>query len=216
MKSIQILLVDDHAIVRQGYRSLLNDHPHLQVAAEAKSGEEAYSRYRDNHVDVVVLDLSLPGKGGLATLIQLLQYDPNARVLVFTMHLNPNTAIKVMQAGARGYITKSSDPECLIDAVNRVMQGDIVLSDDIKEQMALTTLADKDLGLAKLSAREYEILGLLVEGKSKQQIADILCISFKTVSNCHYIIKRKLAVNTDIELMRAAIKLGLIAKACDE
>ncbi len=212
MNTTRILLVDDHAIVRQGYRSLLNEHPHLQVAAEAKTGEEAYTLYRRAAVDVVILDLSLPGKGGLATLIQLLQYDPDARVLVFTMHLNPNTAIKVMQAGARGYITKSSDPDCLIDGINRVMQGDIVLSDDIKEQMALTTLADKDLGLAKLSGREYEILGLLVEGKSKQQIASILCISLKTVSNCHYIIKRKLGVNTDIELMHAAIKLGLISQ----
>jgi two-component system invasion response regulator UvrY len=204
-----ILLVDDHAIVRQGYRSLIDDHRDLKVINEAASGEDAYRLYQKEPADLVVMDLSLPGKGGLATLIQLLQYDRGAKILVFSMHQDPHTATKLLQAGARGYISKSSDPECLIDAIYKIMHGDIVLSDDIKEALALSSLNNSPNGVTKLSAREYQILGFLLEGKNKAEISDLLCISQKTVSNCHYIIKRKLGVNNDIELVNEAAKLGL-------
>ncbi|MFW1676514.1 response regulator transcription factor [Pontibacter sp. JAM-7] len=213
MNKVRILLVDDHAIVREGYRSLLNRQANLELVAEAASGEQAYALYRTQQPDLVVLDLSLPGKGGLATLIQIRQFDPAARVLIFSMHQNPAMAMKAIEAGARGYVTKSSEPEVLLKAVAEVMQGKIALSDDMSHALALERLGgDKGL-LAELTAREFEILRMLVEGKSKTDIAETLHISAKTVANCHYIIKRKLNVQSDIELLRVAMQHELINRS---
>ncbi len=210
MSQIRILLVDDHAIVREGYRALLNRQPNLDLVAEAGSGEQAYALYREHQPDLVVLDLSLPGKGGLATLIQIRQFDPKARVLIFSMHQNPAMATKAIEAGARGYVTKSSEPSVLIKAVTEVMQGKIALSDDMSHALALERLGGEKGLLADLTTREFEILRMLVEGKSKTEIADTLHISAKTVANCHYIIKRKLNVQSDIELLRVAMQMKLI------
>ncbi len=210
MSQIRVLLVDDHAIVREGYRALLNRQPNLDLVAEAGSGEQAYLLYREHQPDLVVLDLSLPGKGGLATLIQIRQFDPKARVLIFSMHQNPAMATKAIEAGARGYVTKSSEPSVLIKAVTEVMQGKIALSDDMSHALALERLGGEKGLLADLTAREFEILRMLVEGKSKTDIAETLHISAKTVANCHYIIKRKLNVQSDIELLRVAMQQQLV------
>ncbi|MDF2181222.1 response regulator transcription factor [Neptuniibacter sp. CAU 1671] len=212
MSQIRILLVDDHAIVREGYRALLNRQPNLDLVAEAGSGEQAYALYREHQPDLVVLDLSLPGKGGLATLIQIRQFDPKARVLIFSMHQNPAMATKAIEAGARGYVTKSSEPSVLIKAVTEVMQGKIALSDDMSHALALERLGGEKGLLADLTTREFEILRMLVEGKSKTEIADTLHISAKTVANCHYIIKRKLNVQSDIELLRVAMQQQLVTR----
>ncbi|MGH1461787.1 MAG: response regulator [Neptuniibacter sp.] len=211
MKPINILLVDDHAIVREGYRALLNRQEGFNIVAEAESGEKAYALYRQLEPDLVLLDLSLPGKGGLATLIQIRQYDSKANILVFSMHQNPGVAKKIIEAGARGYITKSSDPNVLVDAVRDVMKGRIAMSDDITRALALENLSGNKSILSDLTTREFEILRMLAEGKTKTEIAETLCISVKTVSNSHYLIKNKLNVKTDIELIHMAMQVGIIS-----
>ena len=207
---IRIMLVDDHAIVREGYRSLLEKQQKLKVIAEAADGAEAYQQYKKTHPDVVIMDISMPGQSGIKAITRIRQYDINARILVFSMHENPTFAIQATRAGALGYITKSSDPEVLIRAIYAVHQHQHTLSADIAQALALEKLGNEHKALDQLTVREFEILRLLVEAIPPNDIADMLNISPKTVSNSHYIIKRKLGVNSDIELTRLAIRMNLV------
>jgi DNA-binding NarL/FixJ family response regulator len=208
--SISIMLVDDHAIVREGYRALLQKQAHFSVVAEAADGIEAYHCYKQHQPDVVVTDISLPGQSGLKVIEKIKQYDAKAKLLVFSMHENPSFAIQATRAGALGYITKSSDPAVLIRAIEQVYANQYTLSADIAQALALEKLGQEQSALDELTVREFEILRLLVDAKSNQQISDMLNISPKTVANSHYIIKKKLGVSSDIELTRLAIKLNLI------
>jgi DNA-binding NarL/FixJ family response regulator len=207
---IRILLVDDHAIVRHGYRALIEKQDVMEVVGEAADGEEAYRRFLECAPDVVILDLSLPGQSGLEVISRIRKRKSDARILVFTMHQIPAFAAQAFQAGAMGYVTKSSPPEVLLRAVTDVFQGRHALSADIAQALAIERLADPRLPLAELSVREFEVLRLLVDGRGTAEIADLLHISQKTVANHHYMIKRKLDVGTDIELMRLAIRLNVV------
>ncbi len=207
---IKILLVDDHAIVREGYRSLLEKQENMEIIAEAPSGEEGYRLYKDRKPNLVIMDLSLPGQGGLATISRICKYDPAAIILVFTMHQNPGLALKSTQAGAKGYITKSSQPDVLIRAIYDVHNGLTALSPDIAQKLVFEKMGGEGAALAELTIREFEIFRMLVEGKSTDNIAQTLNISPKTVSNCHYLIKKKLNVNSDIELTRLALRMNIV------
>jgi len=209
--TIRILLVDDHAIVREGYRSLLAKQPGLQVAAEAADGAQGYQRFKECSPDVVITDLSLPGISGLELISRIKQRDENAKILVFSMHQNPGFAVQASRAGALGYITKSSPPEVLLRAIHDVYCGRHTLSADIAQALALEKLGNERIALETLTVREFEILRLLVEARTPEDIAQTLNISPKTVGNCHYLIKRKLGVASDIELTRLAIKLNVIS-----
>jgi len=208
--TITILLVDDHAIVREGYRSLLQKQDKMEVVAEANDGHQAYLKYREFEPDIVIMDISMPGQSGLEAISRIRQVNSEAKILVFSMHQNPSFAIQATRAGAFGYVTKSSDPEVLIRAIHDVHQGQHSLSADIAQALALERLGSDSTALEKLTVREFEIFRLLVEAHSSQAIADILNISPKTVSNTHYMIKKKLGVDSDIELTRLAIKLNLL------
>jgi len=209
-KSIQILLVDDHAIVREGYRSLLQKQPNLTVIADARDAAEAYQNYKTFQPDVVIMDISMPGQSGLEAISRIRQYDGQARILVFSMHQNPSFALQAIRAGALGYVTKSSDPTLLIHGIYQAYENKLSLSPDVAQALAVEKLGQDKARLDDLTVREFEILRLLLEAKNNQQIADILNISPKTVSNSHYIIKRKLEVNSDIELTRLAIRMKLL------
>lgn len=209
-QALNIMLVDDHAIVREGYRSLLQKQPQFEVICEACDGNQAYSLYKQYQPDVVVMDISMPGQSGLKAIERIRQFDANARILVFSMHENPSFALQATRAGALGYITKSSDPEALIRAIGQVAENKHTLSADIAQALAMEKLGQEQSALDQLTVREFEILRLLVDAKSNQDIADLLNISPKTVSNSHYIIKKKLGVSSDIELTRLAIKMNLV------
>ena len=204
------MLVDDHAIVREGYRSLLQKQVSFEVIAEARDGNEAYSYYKQYRPDIVVMDISLPGQSGLKAIERIRLFDNQARILVFSMHQNPSFALQATRAGALGYITKTSDPEELIRAITQVAQNKHTLSADIAQALAMEKLGQEQSALDELTVREFEILRLLVDAKSNQDIAELLNISPKTVSNSHYIIKKKLGVSSDIELTRLAIKMNLV------
>ncbi|MDH5357107.1 MAG: response regulator transcription factor [Gammaproteobacteria bacterium] len=207
---ITILLVDDHAIVREGYRSLLQKQENMSVVAEASDGAQAYMLYKKHKPTIVVMDISMPGQGGLEAISRIIQLDPTARILVFSMHQNPSFAIQATRAGALGYVTKSSDPEVLIRAIQEAFQRKLTLSSDIAQALALEKFGTESAALEQLTVREFEILRMLVEAKSSANIATTLNISPKTVANTHYIIKRKLGVSSDIELTRLAIKMNLV------
>lgn len=211
MVTIKILLVDDHAIVREGYRALLAKQPGLQVVVEAADGTQAYQRFKECSPDVVITDLSLPGISGLELISRIKQRDANAKILVFSMHQNPGFAMQASRAGALGYVTKSSPPEVLLRAIREVYCGRHTLSADIAQTLALEKLGSERMALETLTVREFEILRLLVEARTTEDIAQTLSISPKTVGNCHYLIKRKLGVTSDIELTRLAIKLNVIS-----
>ncbi|OAI14875.1 DNA-binding response regulator [Methylomonas lenta] len=208
---ISILLVDDHAIVREGYCSLLSKQPNMRVVAEASNSVDAYQLFKEYEPDVVITDLTMPGMSGLEVIGRIKQRNRNAKILVFSMHLNPSFALQGCRAGALGYVTKSSSPEILLQAIHEVYAGRHTFSTDIAQALALEQLGSEAIALDTLTTREFEILRLLVEAKSSDDIAQTLNISPKTVCNCHYLIKRKLGVTSDIELTRLAIKLNVIS-----
>lgn len=208
--AIGLLLVDDHAIVRAGYRALFGKQSGLKVLAEAGDGATAYQHFKEYRPDVVITDISLPGSSGLELISRIRQRCANARILVFSMHQNPSLAITAFRAGALGYVTKSSPPEVLLRAIGDVHAGRHALSADIAQALAIEKLRGERVALESLTVREFEILLLLLDGLNAEAIAEALNISPKTVCNCHYLIKRKLGANSDIELVRLAIKLNVM------
>ena len=207
-----IMLVDDHAVVREGYRSVLQKQPGLKVIAEASDGAEAYRLFKEVRPDVVVMDLAMPGIGGIEAIRRIRQWDREARILVFTMHENVGFAVQAIRAGARGFVTKTSPPETLVRAVMDVLAGQIAVSPDIDHQLALGRLAGEIVAADVLTAREFEVLQMLLAERTTQEIADALHISPKTVANLHSLIKDKLGVGSDIELVRLALRQGILTQ----
>jgi two-component system, NarL family, invasion response regulator UvrY len=208
--SISILLVDDHPIVREGYRRLLERQPTFHVCAEADDAEKAYRAYKDQRPDVVIMDLTLEGASGLEALRHILDWDKDAKILVFTMHLGSAFAIKAFEAGAAGYVTKSSAPIELINAVEVVARGGRVVSDDVSNAIAADRISGACQLIEDLGPRETEILRLLASGQSSAEIAVLLNLSHKTVRNHHYAIKNKIGARNDAHLVWLAVSAGLI------
>ncbi len=213
---IRIVLVDDHAVVREGYRRLIEKHGDLAVIGEAADGAAAYALYKSQQPDVVVLDLRMPGQGGIETIRHVRQWDGAARILVFTMHENVAYAVQALQAGAKGYITKSSPPSLLIDAIRAVAAGRTAISPDVGHALAMSRIEGERTILDDLSVREFEIFRMLAEAQSVRDIASALNLSAKTVSNYHYAIKSKLGVASDVELVHLAVRLGVVDVASDQ
>jgi DNA-binding NarL/FixJ family response regulator len=206
---MRLMLADDHAIVRAGYRYLLEKQPHFAVVAEAQTADEAYAQFRLHQPDLVVTDLTLPGASGLEVIRRILAVQADARVLVFSMHVSPDVALAALRAGARAYITKSSPSDVLLRAIRDVLAGRRVLSPDIAQALALERLPGQRRLLEELTPREFDVLCMLVAPTSVPEIAQRLHLSSKTVQNLHYQIKRKLGVEGDIELTRLALSWGL-------
>jgi len=207
---IRLMLVDDHAIVRSGFRRLLEQEPRLQIVAEADSGERAYALYVRQTPDVVVIDLSMPGMSGFETIRRIMAREPTARVLVFSMHEDAMRAERALQLGARGYVTKSSAPEVLAKAIVEVAAGRLFLSADVAQAIAQSKIAGEDNPLKLLTAREFEIFRLLVAGHGVAGIAEILNLSAKTVANNRTLINQKLRTSGDVELVLLALRHNLL------
>ena len=212
MSGLTILLVDDHPIVREGYRRLLERQAGYRVVAEAETAADAYRLYRETSPDVVIMDLSLPGVGGLEAVRHIRQWDRRARILVFSMHQSATYALTALEAGAAGYVTKTSAPAELMRAVALVAEGRRALSEDIAEEIAAERLTGTRSPFEDLAPREVEILRLFASGMAAEDIADKLCLSLKTVQNYHYSIKSKVAARTDAHLVWLAIGAGLLMR----
>jgi two-component system, NarL family, invasion response regulator UvrY len=209
-KKTTIVLVDDHAVVRAGVRRLLEQEPLFEVIGEAESGEKAYQILAELKPDVMVMDLSMPGMGGLEAIRRILMRYEKAKILVLSMHEDLSFANQALKLGAKGYLTKNTLADDLVKSIETVMQGDVFLSDEIAKKMAMQSISGNQDPVHDLSAREFEIFRLLAEGLDIDAIASTLNISSKTVSNYQTMIKQKLDINTPIELIRYAIKVGVI------
>jgi len=209
-RDIRIMLVDDHVIVRAGFRRLLEQQTNLHVVAEACDADRAYALYNEHVPDVVVMDLSMPGVSGFDTIRRIVEREPSAKIVVFSMHDDASIAERAMALGARGYVTKSNAPDVLVAAIADVMAGKIALSPDIARSIALSTLAGADSPLAQLSTREFEIFRLLASGKLAVDIAKLLNLSVKTIANYHTLIKQKLRISTDVELVLLAQRHSVV------
>ncbi|GJE15620.1 MULTISPECIES: response regulator [Methylobacterium] len=210
MSEIGILLVDDHPVVREGYRRLLERQPGYRVVAEAETASDAYRAYKAMKPTLVIMDLSLPGPSGLEGVRHIRQWDSRARILVFTMHQGAAYALKAFEAGASGYVTKSSAPEELVRSVAIVARGGQAVSADIAQELAAERLSGKRSPLDELGPREVEVLQLVASGMATEAIAKALNLSPKTIQNYHYGIKAKLGARNDAHLVWLAIAAGLI------
>ncbi|MDZ5448290.1 response regulator transcription factor [Labrys sp. ZIDIC5] len=210
MSDLSILLVDDHPVVREGYRRLLEKVPGYRVVAEASDAVSAYEAYRKAKPDVVVMDLSLPGLSGIEALRHIRQWDHAARILIFTMHSGAAFALKAFEAGAAGYVTKGSDAAELVNSVALVAKGERAMSNDVAREIAAERLTHASSPLAELSPRETEILRLVASGWSAEAISTSMHLSLKTVRNYHYQIKAKLGARNDAHLVWLAIDAKLV------
>ncbi len=210
-RTIGVLIVDDHAIVRRGFRRLLEDSHDIRVVGEAADGEEALKVYPEVGPDVVVLDVSMPeGMGGLETAERLISRDPSARILVLSAHEEEPYPSRLMQAGARGYLSKRCAPAELADAVRAVVRGEKYLGAEIARKLAIGRVMGQADILDALSGREFEVFRLLAECKSVREIADCLCLSPKTIETHRANVMKKLDIDSTAALVHLAIRHGIV------
>ena len=203
---MRILIVDDHPIVASGCRTVVADEPDVVVleAADAESAERAFIT---EHPDICVIDINLPTVSGFELARRLLAHDAAARIIMFSMNDDPVFVARAIETGAKGYVSKTGDPQDLVDAIREVAKGDVYLPPALARSIAFAGAAKSPL--AKLSAREMEILRLLSTGKSLSEIAWLVHSPYKTVANTSSIIRQKLGVRTSAELVRLAIESGV-------
>jgi two-component system, NarL family, invasion response regulator UvrY len=208
---IRVLLVDDHAVVRTGFRLLLQSQPDINVVAEAQSGEAACQIYAELTPDVVVMDLGMPGMGGLEALRRIRARNPAARVLTLSAHDDPMHARRALREGALGFLSKRSAPEALIEAIATVAAGRRYIDPSLAQKLALAEIEGAARSpIEQLSEREFEVFIRLAGGATVQKIADDLKLSASTIGTHLYNIKQKLGVVNQSELTLLAIRHGLI------
>jgi DNA-binding NarL/FixJ family response regulator len=207
---IRVLVADDHRIVREGVRRLLDDTEDIRITVEATGGDELLTVLATTSVDVVLLDVAMPGPGFLEVLRQLRERHAGVRVIVLSGHREEEYAVRALKGGAVGYVTKERSPEDLITAIRKAHGGGTYVSASLAEQLARTVAGDGDAARhAQLSDREYEVLRLLGAGKSAKEIAALLKLSGKTVSTYRTRMLEKLELKTTADLIRYAVQQGL-------
>ncbi|SHE22206.1 DNA-binding response regulator, LuxR family [methanotrophic endosymbiont of Bathymodiolus puteoserpentis (Logatchev)] len=212
MTKISVLLVDDHAVVREGYKSYLSLSEKIGTIYEVDSGESACQHYMQQPADVVVMDLSMPGMGGLECIRRLISREPRCKILVFSIHNELIYATRAIKSGAKGYICKSSVPETLVEAVCSIAQGQTYIDAPMAQQLAVNMITEQndESKIKLLSPREFDVFCLLANGNSPREVAENLHLSYKTVCNHSTTIKEKLAVKTIAEFTLMATRQGLI------
>ena len=208
---INILLVDDHDLVRIGIRRLLSDVRGFQVVGEAKSGEEAVMVVRDLKPDIILMDVKMPGIGGLEATRKLLRVYAEAKIIIVTIYGDEPFPSRLLQAGASGYITKGSSLDEMVLAIRKVYSGHRYISPDVAQQLALKHITDTEPSpFDSLSERELQVMMMITNGQKVLDISNKLCLSPKTVNSYRYRLFEKLNVNTDVELTHLALRHGMI------
>ena len=210
MNPIKVLLIDDHAVVRAGFRLLLSCAAAICVIAEAERGEQALVLYAEQRPDVVVMDLSMPGIGGLECIRRLTQRDATAKILVFSIHDEAVYVDRAMQAGAKGYISKNSAADIMLEAIYALAAGNTYIEKGLLPENSFENLSTYQAIVQQLSVREFDIFCLLARGLTGHEIAAQLCLSYKTIANYSTHIKTKFNVSSMVELAHIAIALKLI------
>ena len=211
---LNVLLLDDHAVVRTGYRRLIDAEPDLRVVAEASTTDEAYALLQQGGIDVAVVDLSLKGASGVEAIRRFLARDPQLKVMVLSMHDSPGFVTQAMRAGALGYLTKSSEPADMLDGIRAVARGRRVLAPEIAQTLADAAL-DGNALLNRLTPREFEVLRMAATGEATRQIASQMHLSPKTVLNHLSMVRQKLDADSDFKLLRLAVRHGLVDLASE-
>lgn len=208
---IKVLIADDHTIVREGLRRIIKDTPDMIVAGEAGSAQEVMSKLYDGNYDLVLLDISFPGRSGLDVLKQLKCLKPNLPVLVLSMHPEEQYAIRALKAGASGYLTKGSASDELIDAIRKIAKGRKYITASLAEKLASELETDTDRPLHEtLTDREYQVLCMIASGKRVKEIGEELSLSVKTIDTYHARILRKMRMENNAQLIHYAIKNALV------
>lgn len=207
---ISVMLVDDHAVVRMGFKMLLETDADIKVVAEAESGEQAIQRYMEHKPSVVVMDITMPGIGGLEAIERILAKDSAAKILVLSAHEDSVHPKRVLNAGAMGYLTKRSAAEEMIKAIRIVANGKKYLEASVAQQMAIQQLSGDQNPVDVLSPREFEVFMALAKGKTTNEIAETLFLSPRTVGTHLYNIKQKLNANNSAEIALIAMRSGLL------
>ena len=210
MSQINVMLVDDHAVVRMGFKMLLESDTDIKVIAEAESGEQSIQRYVEHKPNVVVMDITMPGIGGLEAIERILAKDSSAKILVLSAHEDSVHPKRVLNAGAMGYLTKRSAAEELIKAIRTVASGKKYLEASVAQQMAIQQLSGDQNPVDVLSPREFEVFMALAKGKTTNEIAETLFLSPRTVGTHLYNIKQKLNANNSAEIALIAMRSGLL------
>jgi len=208
---ISVLLADDHDLVRTGMRRLLEDSPEIQVVAEAKTGEEAICLSREVLPQVVLMDLNMPGMGGLEATKKILHYNSNIKIIVVTMSEDEMLAQTLLKIGAAGYLTKGCRIHEIVHAIKEVIAQRHYITPQIATQLALagTRPNDSQSPFHELSERELQVMLMTLDGRKTQEISDSLCLSPKTISTYRHRLFNKLGIHTDVELARLAMRHGL-------
>jgi two-component system invasion response regulator UvrY len=208
------MLVDDHGLVRTGIRRILEDVQDIDVVAEAENGEQAIKQVRSTHPDVVLMDVSMPGIGGLEATRRITRSSPGTRVIAVTVHGESPYPSQLLEAGAAGYLTKGCDVGEIISAIKSVHVGNQYITRDIAQKLALTFIQHGDRPLLEtLTQRELQVMLMVAQGIGNKEISDQLCLSPKTTSTYRYRLYEKLGVDNDVELTRLAIRYGLLEEA---
>jgi DNA-binding NarL/FixJ family response regulator len=208
---IRILIADDHAIVREGLKQIVSETPDMVVACEAANGHEVLEQLRKQHCDVVLLDLTMPGRGGMDTLRQLKRDFPEIPVLILSIHPEDQYAIRALRQGASGYLTKESAPEELVEAIRRAAYGRKYVSPTLAEKLAAKLESGSNkLPHETLSDREFQVMTMIASGKTVTEIADELSLSVKTISTNRTRLLKKMSMRTNAELTHYAFKHGLV------
>lgn len=208
--TITVLLVDDHEVVRAGYRRLLEIEGDIDVVAEASNGRDAYLRYVDAAPDVVVMDLNMPETSGFEVSRRILSRDGNARILVFSVHETGAYLSQALNLGILGYISKRSASQVMVEAIREVARGQQFVGEELRRHLAGAESAGEERVLDKLTAREFEVFCQLARGRSVEEIAAMLNISPKTVGNHYTQVKRKLDATNVAALTLLAVRAGVI------
>lgn len=211
IQSIRVLLCDDHPMVRSGFKQLLQSTLDIRVEQEAETGEEAYQIYRKSPTDVIIMDISMPGMGGLAASRHILEYDAKAKIMILTMYESQTLVARALKLGIKGYLTKRSDPEELIKAVRLIDKGRTYIEPSLANDIAVSTMTGDFDTLDILSPREFEVFSALADGRSVKDISSLLHLSPKTVGVHRTNVMKKLQTENLSDITRLAIRHGVIA-----
>jgi len=209
---IRVLLVDDHELVRTGFRHILEEAKDIEVIEEASSGEEAISFVRNTLPDLVLMDVNMPGIGGIEATRRLLRINSSIKVIALTVHTDSPFPTQLHEAGALGYLTKGCPAEEMLKAIRLVASGKPYVSNEVSQKLAWAQMSGRtdDQPFGQISQREMQVLMMIIQGTKTQEISDSLCLSPKTVSTYRHRLYEKLEVDTDVDLTHLAIRHGLV------
>ncbi|MFV2032260.1 MAG: response regulator [Gammaproteobacteria bacterium] len=208
---ISVLLTDDHALVRTGIRRLLEDSKQVTIVGEAENGEEGLKMAQSLNPDVILMDVNMPGIGGVEACRRILQRNPKQKIIVLTVHNEQTFPKRLLEIGAKGYLTKECGVEEMIEAIRQVNNGGDYIAQSIAQQLALSLLpGNEDNPIDKLSPREFQVMLMISHGQTNIEISEILCLSPKTISTYRLRLLEKLGAQNEVDLIKIAVEQGMI------